>query len=235
MPPYQALRAAVATKSLWCRCMKPSGPDGKPTQQQAETRLVTAGRDPKAQKGFVNPAVFHGSTVLYPTADDLHAHRGEFTYGRHGTPTTRALQDVIMALEGPQCAGVGLAPSGLAAISTTLLAVLKAGDHLLVCDNVYRPSRNFCNGLLARYGVETTYYDPLIGAGIEKLFRPTTAAVLIEAPGSQSFEMPEMAAMASVADARGAFVIDERSCATPLCQRALDVGGDISTPAAPQC
>ncbi len=79
-----------------------------------------------------------------------------------------------MALEGPQCAGVGLAPSGLAAISTTLLAVLKAGDHLLVSDNVYRPSRNFCNGMLARYGVETTYFDPLIGAGIESLFKPNT-------------------------------------------------------------
>ena len=87
--------------------------DGSSNPQKAETRLVTAGRDTKAQKGFVNPPVFHGSTVLYPTAEDLHAHRGEFTYGRHGTPTTRALQDVLMALEGPQCAGVGLAPSGL--------------------------------------------------------------------------------------------------------------------------
>ena len=136
--------------------------------QQAETRLVTSGRDTKAQKGFVNPPVFHGSTVLYPTAEDLHAHRGEFQYGRHGTPTTRALQETLMALEGPQCAGVGIAPSGLSAISTTLLSVLKAGDHLLVCDNVYRPTRNFCNGMLARYGVETTYFDPLIGAGIDE-------------------------------------------------------------------
>src|SRR3954463_16306318 len=117
--------------------MKPSGPDGKPTQQQAETRLVTAGRDPEAQKGVVNPAVFHGSTVLYPTAEDLHAHRAESPYGRHGTPTTRALQDVMMGLEGPQCAGVGIAPSGLAAISTTLLSGTKAGDHLLGWGNAY--------------------------------------------------------------------------------------------------
>jgi cystathionine beta-lyase len=116
-----------------------SSNDGPSNPQKSETRLVTAGRDIKAQKGFVNPPVVHGSTVLYPTAGDLHAHRGEYQYGRHGTPTTRALQDVLMALEGPQCAGVGLAPSGLAAISTTLLSVLKAGDHLLVCDNVYRP------------------------------------------------------------------------------------------------
>ena len=147
----------------------------------AETALVTSGRDTKAQKGFVNPPVVRGSTVLYPTADDLRAHRGEFQYGRHGTPTTRALQDALMALEGPQCAGVGLAPSGLAAISTTLLSVLKAGDHLLVCDTVYRPTRNFCNGLLTRYGVETTYFDPSIGAGIAELFKPNTTRLPLRA------------------------------------------------------
>ncbi len=212
--------------------MKSSGADGTLPPQQAETRLVTAGRDPTAQKGFVNPAVFHGSTVLYPTAEDLHAHRGEYTYGRHGSPTTRALQDVLMALEGPQCAGVGIAPSGLAAISTTLLAVTKAGDHLLVCDNVYRPSRNFCNGVLARYGVETTYFDPQIGAGVEKLFKPNTRAVLVEAPGSQSFEMPDIPAIAAVAHARGALVIDDNTWATPLYHRSLELGVDISMQAA---
>jgi cystathionine beta-lyase len=206
--------------------------NGPSNPQKSETRLVTAGRDTKAQKGFVNPPVFHGSTVLYPTADDLHAHRGEYQYGRHGTPTTRALQDVLMALEGPQCAGVGLAPSGLAAISTTLLSVLKTGDHLLVCDNVYRPSRNFCNGMLARYGVETTYFDPLIGAGIEKLFRPNTRAVLVEAPGSQSLEMPDIPAIAGVAHARNALVIDDNTWATPLYHRSLDQGVDISMQAA---
>ena len=199
---------------------------------RAETTLVTAGRDTKAQKGFVNPPVVHGSTVLYPTADDLHAHRGEYQYGRHGTPTTRALQEALMALEGPECAGVGLAPSGLSAISTTLLAVLKAGDHLLVCDNVYRPSRNFCNGMLARYGVETSYFDPLIGERIAGLFKPNTRAVLVEAPGSQSFEMPDVPAIAAVAHARGALVIDDNTWATPLFHRSLDQGVDISLQAA---
>ncbi|MGH9807177.1 MAG: trans-sulfuration enzyme family protein, partial [Terriglobia bacterium] len=199
---------------------------------RAETTLVTAGRDTKAQKGFVNPPVVHGSTVLYPTADDLHAHRGEFQYGRHGTPTTRALQEALMALEGPQCAGVGLAPSGLSAISTTLLAVLKAGDHVLVCDNVYRPSRNFCNGMLARYGVEVGYFDPLIGGRIADLFRPNTRAVLVEAPGSQSLEMPDVPAIAAVAHARGALVIDDNTWATPLYHRSLDQGVDISLQAA---
>ena len=212
--------------------MKSSGADGKPTPQRAETRLVTAGRDREAQKGFVNPAVFHGSTVLYPTAEDLHAHRAEYTYGRHGSPTTRALQDVMMKLEGPQCAGVGIAPSGLAAISTTLLSVTKAGDHILVCDNVYRPSRNFCNGVLARYGVETTYFDPTIGAGIEKLFKPNTRAVLVEAPGSQSFEMPDIPSIAEIAHARGALVIDDNTWATPLFHRSLELGVDISMQAA---
>ncbi|MEA2889867.1 MAG: cysteine-S-conjugate beta-lyase [Bradyrhizobium sp.] len=196
------------------------------------TALVTSGRDTKAQQGFVNPPVVHGSTVLYPTAADLHAHRGEFQYGRHGTPTTRALQDALMALEGPNCAGVGLAPSGLAAISTTLLAVLKAGDHLLVCDNSYRPTRNFCNGVLARYGVETTYYDPLIGAGIAGLFKPNTKAVVVEAPGSQSFEMPDIPAIAAVAHDKGALVIDDNTWATPLFHRSLDQGVDISMQAA---
>ena len=205
---------------------------GAANPQQAETQLVTAGRDTQAQKGFVNPPVVHGSTVLYPSAEDLRAHRGEFQYGRHGTPTTKALQEVLMALEGPRCAGVGLAPSGLAAISTTLLAVTKAGDHILVCDNVYRPSRNFCNGMLARYGVETTYFDPLIGSGIENLFKPNTRAVLVEAPGSQSLEMPDLPAIAAVAHARGALVIDDNTWATPLYHRSLDQGVDISMQAA---
>jgi len=212
--------------------MNSSGDDKRPGQFRAETTLVTAGRDTVAQKGFVNPPVVHGSTVLYPTAGDLHAHRGEYQYGRRGTPTTKALQQAMMALEGPQCAGVGLTPSGLAAISTALLAVLKAGDHLLVCDNAYRPTRNFCNGLLARYGVETSYFDPLIGVGIAALFKPNTKAVLLEAPGSQSFEMPDIPAIASVAHARGALVIDDNTWATPLYHRSLEQGVDISMQAA---
>jgi cysteine-S-conjugate beta-lyase len=212
--------------------MNSLGDNERSSPQKAETALVTAGRDTKAQKGFVNPPVVHGSTVLYPTADDLHAHRGEFQYGRHGTPTTKALQEALMAIEGPQCAGVGLAPSGLSAITTTLLAVLGAGDHLLVCDNAYRPTRNFCNGLLARYGIETTYYDPLIGAGIADMFRPNTKAVLVEAPGSQSFEMPDIPVIAAVAHGRGALVIDDNTWATPLFHRSLDHGVDISIQAA---
>ena len=132
--------------------------DGQSPPLKPETALVTSGRDTKAQKGFVNPPVVRGSTVLYPTADDLHAHRGEFQYGRHGTPTTKALQHALMALEGRTArASVWRLPVWRR-FRRPLLAVLKAGDHLLVCDNAYRPTRNFCNGLLARYGVETTLF-----------------------------------------------------------------------------
>jgi cystathionine beta-lyase len=195
---------------------------------QSDTMLVTGGRDTLAQKGFVNPPVVRGSTVLYPTAEDLHAHRGEFQYGRHGTPTTKALQQALMALEGPNCAGVGLAPSGVSAISTALLAVLQAGDHLLVCDNAYRPTRLFCNGMLARLGIETSYFDPMIGAGIAAHLRPNTKAVMVEAPGSQSFEMPDVPAIAAVAHAHGAIVLDDNTWATALYHRSLDQGVDIS-------
>lgn len=197
-----------------------------------ETALVTSGRDTAAQKGFVNPPVVRGSTVLYPTADDLHAHRGEFQYGRHGTPTTKALREALQALEGPQCAGVGLTPSGVSAITTALLAVLKTGDHLLVCDNAYRPTRLFCDGMLKRYGIETSYFDPLIGDGISAHFKPNTRAVLVEAPGSQTFEMPDIPAIARAAHTRDIVVLDDNTWATPLYHRSLEQGVDISIQAA---
>src|SRR5205085_11715967 len=145
------------------------------------TRLVLGGRDPQANHGFVNPPVYHASTVLYPTAADLAAHRARYQYGRRGTPTSEALENALRDIEGPRCAGVALLPSGLAAISTALLSVLKSGDHLLVTDSVYEPTRKFCDGVLTRYGVTTTYYDPLIGAGIAALIEPNTRAVFVEA------------------------------------------------------
>ncbi len=202
------------------------------TSLAIETELVTSGRDTVSQKGFVNPPVVRGSTVLYPSAEALHAHRGEFSYGRHGTPTTKALQEALMAVEGPACAGVGLVPSGLSAISTALLSVLKAGDHVLVSDSAYRPTRNFCNGMLKRLGIETSYFDPLVGAGIQALLKPNTRAIMIEAPGSQSFEMPDVPAIAAVAHAHDALVIDDNTWATPLYHRSLEQGVDISIQAA---
>ena len=193
-----------------------------------ETRLVTAGRDTQGQHGFVNPAVYHASTVLYPTAQDQVAHRARYQYGRRGTPTSEALENALRALEGETCAGVALMPSGLAAISTALLAVAGSGDHILVTDSVYRPTRVFCDGLFKRMGVETTYYDPLIGAGIERLIKPNTRAVFVEAPGSQSFEMQDVPAIAKVAHDRGALVLMDNTWATPLYFRAFEKGVDLS-------
>ena len=195
---------------------------------QLETRLVTAGRDPKVQHGFVNPPVYHASTVLYPTAEDQVAHRARYQYGRRGTPTTEALETALRELEGEDCAGVALLPSGLSAISTALLAVAGAGDHILVSDSVYRPTRNFCGGVLKRMGVTTTYYDPLIGADIAELFTPNTKAVFTEAPGSQTFEMQDIPAIAAVTHAKGAVVLMDNTWATPLYFRAFEKGVDLS-------
>ena len=193
-----------------------------------ETRLITAGRDPQSQFGFVNPPVYHASTVLYPTAEDQVAHRSRYQYGRRGTPTTEALEAALRDMEGDNCAGVVLLPSGLAAISTALLAVAGSGDHVLITDSVCRPTRNFCEGLFKRMGVETTYYDPLIGADIAKLFKPNTRVVFVEAPGSQSFEMQDIPAIAKVAHDKGALVMMDNTWATPLYFKALDKGVDIS-------
>ena len=193
-----------------------------------ETRLVTAGRDTKGQHGFVNPAVYHASTVLYPTAEDQVAHRSRYQYGRRGTPTSEALEQALAALEGEGCAGVALLPSGLAAISTALLSVAGSGDHILVTDSVYRPTRNFCEGVFKRMGVETTYYDPLIGADIAKLFKPNTKAVFVEAPGSQSFEMQDIPAIAKITHDKGALVLMDNTWATPLYFRTFEKGVDLS-------
>jgi cysteine-S-conjugate beta-lyase len=193
-----------------------------------ETVLVTAGRDTKGQHGFVNPAVYHASTVLYPTAEDQVDHRSRYQYGRRGTPTSEALENALMELEGASCAGVALLPSGLTAITIALIAVAGSGDHILVTDSVYRPTRNFCEGVFKRMGVETTYYDPLIGADIAKLFKPNTRAVFVEAPGSQSFEMQDIPAIAKVAHDKGAIVMMDNTWATPLYFRAFDKGVDMS-------
>lgn len=199
-----------------------------PQDTKSDTRLVTSGRDTALYHGFVNPPVYHASTVLYPTAADMVAHRARYQYGRRGTPTSEALEAALRALEGPNCAGVSLLPSGAAAVSTALLSVLSSGDHLLITDSVYRPTRNFADTILKRFGVETTYYDPLIGAGITALFKPNTRAVFVEAPGSQTFEMQDVPAIANVAHERDAVVLMDNTWATPLYFRALDKGVDLS-------
>src|SRR3712207_4107763 len=177
-------------------------PPPSPRGSGEPPRLVLAGRDPWDQHGFVNTPIYRGSTVLYPTAEDLLHRRSRYVYGTTGTPTTEALERAWTDVAG--AAGTVLTPSGLAAVSLALMSCLKSGDHLLVSDSVYRPTRIFCDTVLKRFGVETTYYHPVIAAGIEGLFRPNTAAVFTEAPGSQTFEMQDIPAIAEAAHARGA-------------------------------
>jgi cystathionine beta-lyase len=196
-----------------------------------ETRLVTGGRDPFSQYGFVNPPVYHASTVLFPTAEDYLAHRGRYQYGRRGTPTSEALETALRDLEGPACAGVALAPSGLSAISAAFFALLQTGDDVLVADSAYRPTRTFCDTILSRYGITTRYYDPLVGGGIAALMRPATRAVFVESPGSLSFDVQDVPAIAEAAHARGAFVIMDNTWASPLYFRAFDKGVDVSVQA----
>ena len=201
--------------------------DGEPRSRRTATKLVSAGRDPRSYHGFVNPPVYHASTVLYPNAEDFLAHRARYQYGRRGTPTTEALELALQELEGPQCAGVSLLPSGLAAISAALLSVVRAGDHVLVTDSAYGPTRNFCGQILSRLGVTTSYYDPGIGAGIAALLQPNTRAVYLESPGSLSFDMQDVTAIAKAAHANGTLVLMDNTWATPLYFRPLDHGVDL--------
>ena len=210
--------------------MNDSSKDGRspPPARRLATRVVTVGRDPKSYHGFVNPPVYHASTVLYPNAEDFLAHRARYQYGRRGTPTTEALELALQELEGPNCAGVSLLPSGLAAISTALLSVLQAGDHMLVTDSAYGPTRNYSEGILKRLGITTSYFDPLIGGGIAEQFRPNTRAVFVESPGSLSFEMQDVTAIAAVAHDKGATVLMDNTWATPLFYRPLEHGVDLA-------
>jgi cystathionine beta-lyase len=168
--------------------------------------------------------------VLFPDAGTLATRNQKYTYGTRGTPTTDALASAIDELEGS--AGTVVVPSGLAAVTIPLLAFLSSGDHVLITDSVYFPTRNFADTMLRRLGVEVTYYDPLVGAGIEALMRPNTRVVFTESPGSNTFEVQDIPAIAAVAKARGAVVMMDNTWATPLYFRPLDHGVDISIHAA---
>ena len=207
--------------------MNDSKNDDRPARRPA-TRVVTGGRDPASYHGFVNPPVYHASTVLYRSAADYVAHRSRYQYGRRGTPTTEALELALQELEGPQCAGVALLPSGLAAISAALLSAVRAGDHVLITDSAYGPTRTFCDQILTRFGVTTSYYDPLAGAGIAALMRENTRVVYLESPGSLSFEMQDVAAITGAAHARGALVLMDNTWASPIYFRPLDHGVDLA-------
>lgn len=194
------------------------------------TRLAHLGNAPEANHGFVNPSITRGSTVLFPDTATLRTENQKFTYGTHGTPTTDALCQAVDALEGSFA--TLLVPSGLAAITIPLLSYLKSGDHALIVDSVYFPTRRFCNTMLKSLGVEVTYYDPSLGTEIEALFRPNTRLVHLEAPGSNTFEMQDVALIAEIAHRHNCIVMMDNTWATPLYFKPLDHGVDVSIHAA---
>ncbi|MGB4865885.1 MAG: cystathionine beta-lyase [Hyphomicrobium sp.] len=195
-----------------------------------QTKVLHLGRAPAEQHGFVNTPVYRGSTVLYPTLEKLKTRTQPYTYGRRATPTTNALEQAITELEGG--ATTILTSSGLAAVSTALLAFVQSGDHILVTDSVYQPTRAFCDKLLSRLGVETTYYDPMIGGKIADLIKPNTRLIFVESPGSQTFEMQDLPAIAQIARAKDLWLLADNTWASPLLCNPLKLGADISIQAA---
>ncbi len=190
------------------------------------SRLVALGRDSELSHGFVNVPPFRGSTVLYPDVETLKKGAQRFTYGRRGSPTMQALASAWTDLT--RAAGTMLVPSGIAAITSALMATLSAGDHLLMSDAVYGPSRFLANTTLKRLGIETEYYDPRVGAGIEALMRPNTTTIFAESPGSETFEVQDIPAIAAAAHARRACLILDNTWATPLFFSPHEHGVDIA-------
>jgi cystathionine beta-lyase len=167
----------------------------KSKSDKPETEAVSLGRMSRAHFGAVNTPVYRASTILYPSYESLKAGDAPYSYGRRGTPTTRSFEEAVAGLEGAARAVV--LPSGLNAIVTAILAVCGAGDHMLAGDNVYEPTRHFCDRTLPRFGVETTYFAP--GSDIAPLLRPNTRAVFLESPGSLTFEVEDVPALAATA------------------------------------
>jgi len=190
-----------------------------------ETILTHCGREPDEQFGFVNTPVYRGSTVLFKTLADIEAQDQRFLYGRAGNPTTESVEAVITELEGAH--RTRLVPSGLAAITISLLSCVQAGDDILLSDSAYEPGRAFCDSFLGRMGISTRYYDPRIGSGLRDLMLPNTRAVLAESPGSLTFEVQDIPALAEAAHAGGARLIVDNSWASPLYLRPLALGADI--------
>jgi len=199
-------------------------------KKRRPTRLVHSGRDPLTQSGFVNTPVYRGSTVVFPTLEVLKSRAQPFTYGRRATPTTLGLEAALCDLEGGH--QTILTSSGLQAVSVAILAFVQAGDEILMVDSVYQPTRAFCDGLLAKLGVRTTYYDPMIGAAISNLITPDTRLVFTESPGSQTFEVQDIPAIARAAIDRGLWVLMDNTWATPIFFDAFAHGVDVSIQAA---
>ncbi|MEX1206933.1 MAG: cystathionine beta-lyase, partial [Dongiaceae bacterium] len=199
-----------------------------------DTLIGHAGNHPRDHHGIVNPPVYRASTVLFPTVAAMERGlKDKFAgvyYGRYGTPTTFALEEAAAAAEGADKA-IALG-SGLAAVSAVLIGLLRGGEHLLMVDSVYDPVRRLCDDMLARFGVETTYYDPLAGAAVAALMRPTTRIVYVESPGSLTFEVQDVPAIAAAAHAGGALAVMDNTWATPLFFKPFEHGVDIAIHAA---
>ncbi len=193
--------------------MTKSTPESR-KQLRPRTRLAHLGRDPAGNHGFVNFPAYRGSTVLFPDVETLNSRNQRYIYGTHGTPTTDALCQAWSEISA--AAGTVLVPSGLFAIVAALTSALSSGDHLLMTDAAYRPGRIYCDTILKRMGVETTYYDPALGAEVAALMRGNTRAIFVESPGSQSLDMQDVPAIAAIARVRGVCVIMDKTRATPL-------------------
>jgi cystathionine beta-lyase len=198
------------------------------------TRLVHGGRRKEWRGRLVNPPVERASTILFDSVAEMHASKaglGIYRYGLQGTATQWALAEALTELE-PGAAGTVLYGSGLAAIAAPLLAIVSPGDALLVPDNVYGPTRKFCETILRKFGVSTHYYDPLIRAGIANLVREKTRAILLESPGSLTMEVQDVPGICEIARARGVVTFLDNTWATPLLFPAMAAGVDISILAA---
>ena len=200
--------------------------------KRPDTVLTHAGRHPHDFFGVVNTPVFRASTILSRTVAERLAPKGprDPAYGRRGTPTMFTLEDAVAEIEGAE--GAVICPSGMAAVALGYSSMLSAGDHVLVADCVYAPARRYATEALPRHGIGATFFDPGIGAGIAELMRPETKLVYLEAPGSQTFEMQDVPAIAEAAHARGARVAIDNTWATPLYFKPFDHGVDISIHAA---
>jgi cysteine-S-conjugate beta-lyase len=190
------------------------------------TRLTRLGRDPQAHEGAVNPPVQRGSTVIIENADELYGD-GRKTYGLEGFSTHERLEQALASV----CGGTGsvLAPSGLQALTLAVMTVAgRSGDHILVTDSAYGPLRRFCTEVMADYGVETTFYDPLIGGGIADLIRERTRLIVLESPGSLTFEMQDVPAIVAQAQARSVTTLVDDTWSAGVHWRPLEIGVDIS-------
>ena len=206
-----------------------SRPNDTNAQLGITTRLAHAGRNPDEQFGFVNTPIYRGSTVLYPSVEAINKRDQRYTYGTKGTPTADSLNTAWAEISG--AAGSVAVPSGLAAVALALLSTTKAGDHVLITDSVYRPTRVFAADFLARFGVRVSYFDPMIGSGISSLFQDNTTVLFTESPGSQSFEVQDVPAMAAEAHKKGISVIMDNTWATPLFFPPHEHGVDIAVEA----